>query len=576
MNAEARLEIAAGFASERGPKADNQDFGGVHIGDDAEQRINGVIAVIADGVSGGKGGRVASELAVRNFIDGYLDQNPMAGVAAAGLNALRAYNRWLHSRARSDPAMEGAATTFTAVVMRGREATVLHVGDSRAWHLRDGVLSRLTEDHSLDRPGVKHVLYRAVGIEQDIRLDVRTVQLEPHDRLLLTTDGVHGVLDEATLTRLLSRRGSPDADARMLVQAAAAAGTPDNATAVLVDVVRVGAVDWDSLGDEAQRLPVEPVPDAGANVDGFRLERILSDGRYTRIFRARDELEGDGARIGGPLILKFPKPAVLSEKGARSAFLRESFIGRRIDSPLVGRVLDLPAGRQSRMYIVQPFYEGGTLHRRLAEEGPFDIQPGVALAIKLARAVSALHRLGVAHRDIKPDNVILEKDGGQNGGLKLIDLGVARLPRVEDFAESEAPGTPGFMAPEMFDGAAGDAKTDQFALGVTLYRLFTKTYPWGEVDADSRPRFDHPPTPATKHRPDMPAWLEAALARTIALDPADRYADVDDLIQVLEGGSALAVQRHEPLSLIEKNPVRFWQGVCILLLIALLVSLATR
>jgi len=572
MKPEPRLEIAAGFASERGPRADNQDFGGVHIGDNAEQRVHGVIAVIADGVSGGKGGRIASELAVRNFIDGYLDQNPMAGVASAGLVALRAYNRWLHSRSRSDPSMEGAATTFTAAVMRGREATVLHVGDSRAWHFRDGVLTRLTEDHALDRPGVKHVLYRAVGIEQDIRLDVRTVQLEPHDRLLLTSDGVHGVVDDAALIDLLSRRGSPDADARAIVQAAGAAGTTDNATAVLIDVVRVGQVDWDSLGDDAERLPLGGLPEPGDNVDGFLLERILSDGRYTRLFLGRDVLEGGGERIAGPVVLKFPKPAILSEKGARSAFLRESFIGRRVDSPLVGRVLDLPAGRQSRLYIVQPYHEGRTLHARLADDGPFDIQGGVALAIKLTRAVAALHRLGVTHRDIKPDNVILEKDGS----IKLIDLGVARLPRVEEFAEPEAPGTPGYMAPELFDGAPGDAKSDQFALGVTLYRVFTKTYPWGEVDADTRPRFDHRPTPATRHRPDMPAWLEAALSRTIALDPDDRFADLDEMLHVLESGSALAVRPRESLSLIEKDPVRFWQGVCLLLVLALLVSLATR
>lgn len=576
MTTEARLEIAAGFATERGPRADNQDFGGVHIGPAAEQRVNGMIAVVADGVSGGKGGRIASELAVRNFIDGYLDQNPMAGVASAGLNAVRAYNRWLHGRGRSDPAMEGAATTFTAMVMRGREATILHVGDSRAWHFRDGVLTRLTEDHVLDRPGLKHVLYRAVGIEQDIRLDVRTVQLEPHDRLLLTSDGVHGVVDEATLGRLLSRRGSPDADARAVVEAAGTNGTTDNATAVLVDVLSVGHVDWESLGDEAERLPILPVPAAGDNVDGFWLERLLSDGRYTRLFIARDKAVRDG-EASPQLVLKFPKPAILSEKGARSAFLRESFIGRRVDSPLVGKVLTLDPGRQSGLYIVQPLYEGRTLHARLADEGPFDIGPGVALSIKLARAVGALHRLGVAHRDIKPDNVILEKDAGQNsGGLKLIDLGVARLPRVEEFAETEAPGTPGYMAPELFDGAAGDAASDQFALGVTLYRIFTKTYPWGDVDADSRPRFDHRPTPATRHRPDMPAWLEAALARTIALDPSDRFADINELIHVLEGGSDVAVRRHETLSLIEKDPVRFWQGVCVLLVVLLLVSLATR
>lgn len=280
---------------------------------------------------------------------------------------------------------------------------------------------------------------------------------------------------------------------------------------------------------------------------------------------------------GPPLVLKFPKPSILSERGARSAFLRESFIGRRVDSPLVGRVLTLEPDRQSGLYIAQPFHEGRTLHARLADEGPFDIQPGVALSIRLARAVAALHRLGVAHRDIKPDNVILEKDGGQkDGGLKLIDLGVARLPRVEEFAENEVPGTPGYMAPELFDGATGDAASDQFALGVTLYRIFTGTYPWGTVDADTRPRFDHRPVPATRHRPDMPAWLEAVLSRTIALDPADRFADVEELIRVLEGGSAAAVRRHETLSLIEKNPVRFWQGVCILLVVLLLISLATR
>ena len=69
--------------------------------------------------------------------------------------------------------MAGAATTFTALVLRGSEATTLHVGDSRAWHFRDGVLTRLTEDHVLSQPGLSHVLYRAIGIEPDLRLDVR-------------------------------------------------------------------------------------------------------------------------------------------------------------------------------------------------------------------------------------------------------------------------------------------------------------------------------------------------------------------------------------------------------------------
>jgi serine/threonine protein phosphatase PrpC len=564
MSADARLQIAAGFATAKGPRADNQDFGAVHIGPPSEQALHGMVALVADGVSGSKAGRIASELAGRTFIDAYVDQNPLKGVAAAGVAALTGYNRWLHAKGRSDPEMAGAATTFTALVMRGREATVLHVGDSRAWHFRDGVLTPLTEDHVLAQPGLSHVLYRAVGIEPDLRLDTRAVTLKAHDRLLLTTDGVHGVVPEAELARLLARRASPEADAQAIVAAAGAAETRDNATAIVIDVIRPGAVDQDAIGAEAAGLPILPVPSAGDRIDGFVLERVLSDGRYTRVFAARDEEGGDR------LVLKFPKPALLSESGARGAFLRESFIGRRLDSPFVGKTLSLEPGRQSGLYIAQPLYVGRTLHTRIAEE-PFEIASGLDIAIRLSKGVAALHRLGVAHRDIKPDNVILETDGG----LKLIDLGVARLPRVEEFAEAEAPGTPGYKAPEMFAGAPGDALTDQYALGVTLYRIFTGDYPSGQETEFSRIRFDRPTRP-TQHRPDMPAWLEAAILRTLSVDPADRFDSVEELIHVLEAGSAAAVPPRRDLSLMEREPVRFWQAVSAGLFVLLLLSWMLR
>lgn len=563
MDVDGRLEIAAGFATALGPRRDNQDFGAVHLGTPAEQALHGMMALVCDGVSGSKGGRIASELAGRTFIDGFLDQNPLKGIAAAGVAALSGYNRWLHAKSRSDPEMAGAATTFSALVLRGREATALHVGDSRAWHFRDGVLTRLTEDHVLTQPGLSHVLYRAIGIEPDLRLDVRTVALKAHDRLLLTTDGVHGAVSEADLARMLARRGSPDADAQVIVDRAVEEETRDNATAIVIDVIRIGAVDQDAIGAEAAGLAILAPPNVGDNIDRFRLERLLSDGRYTRVFVARDE-EG-----GGQAVLKFPKPTLVSENGARGAFLRESFIGRRIDSPFVGKTLTLEAGRQSRLYIAQPLYAGRTLHARIADE-PFDIPQGVGIAIRLSKAVAALHRQDIAHRDIKPDNVILEADGG----LKLIDLGVARLPRIEEFAEAEAPGTTGYKAPEMFAGNPGDALTDQYALGVTLYRLFTGDYPSGQEEDFNRMRFEKPTRPS-RHRPDMPAWLEAAILRALSVEPADRFETVEELIHVLEAGSAAAVPPRRDLSLMEREPVRFWQGVSAVLLVLLLASLMT-
>ena len=122
-----------------------------------------------------------------------------------------------------------------------------------------------------------------------------------------------------------------------------------------------------------------------------------------------------------------------------------------------------------------PLYQGELLETRLKRRPALGLEEGRAIAIKLARGAAALHRAGIIHRDIKPDNVILEA----GGALKLIDLGVVRIPGLEDFPPEDIPGTPAYMAPEMFAGEAGNVATDIYALGVTLFRAFTGEYPYG-------------------------------------------------------------------------------------------------
>ena len=185
--------------------------------------------------------------------------------------------------------------------------------------------------------------------------------------------------------------------------------------------------------------------------------------------------------------------------------------------------------------------------------------------------MAALHRLEIIHRDIKPDNVMLTADGG----LKLIDLGVARLPRVEDFLGEEIPGTPGYMAPEQFDGNAGDVLTDQFALGVTLFEWFTGKMPFGEQEAFQHPRFGVPPQ-LSRHRPDIPSWLDEAIRTAIQPDPAARFGDVIELLRALEGGGPLRVVQRRPVPLVERNPVMFWKITSALLAIALIAALLLR
>jgi serine/threonine protein kinase len=224
-----------------------------------------------------------------------------------------------------------------------------------------------------------------------------------------------------------------------------------------------------------------------------------------------------------------------------------------------------------------PLYNGETLETRLLRSPQVSLSEGLALAIKLARGVAALHRAGIVHRDIKPDNVILECETAQGQpGLKLVDLGVARVAGMDDFALEHAPGTPSYMAPELFSGAAGDELSDQFALAVTVYRLFSRAYPYGEIEPFSRPRFGKP-TPLTSYRSDLPAWLDQVLARALAVSPRDRFGDVLELAFELEHGSARAMParlRRQPLY--ERNPVLVWQITSGIVAFALFLSWAFR
>jgi serine/threonine protein kinase len=185
--------------------------------------------------------------------------------------------------------------------------------------------------------------------------------------------------------------------------------------------------------------------------------------------------------------------------------------------------------------------------------------------------VAALHRAGIVHRDIKPDNVILSPDGSPT----LIDFGVARLPGMDEdgaFLEDGVPGTASYMAPELFDGRPGDERSDQFALGVTLFRAFTGRYPYGEIEPFSHPRFTRPQN-LSAYRPDLPAWLGYALERCLAPSPDQRFADVLELAQELESGPGAVPLSRRPRPLYQRDPVRFWQVISFLLAAGWLASL---
>jgi serine/threonine protein phosphatase PrpC len=564
------VKASVGFASETGPRQRNEDFGGAVFGWELPKPRSDVVGAVADGIGGAKGGRVAAETAVRGFLDGFCDMPETMEVRRAAATVISALNGWIFGQGKRDPALAGMGCTFTALVLRGRIAHVLHVGDSRAYRFASDRLTLLTTDHVREGTtagGRSNILTRALGVEAEVRLDYATQPMALHDRFLLCSDGVHGTLTPETIADILRERSASDDTARALVKAALDAGSTDNCTAMVIDVVELPTAESTTeIGAQIMQLPLIPVPIIGEAVDGFLLKVLVSDGRYSRLFGAIDEIEG------GEAVLKFPKPQVAAVATYHAAFVREAWVGARVQSPWVGRIIELPPGRQTALYTVMPLYQGELLSTRLARRPAVGLEEGRNIAIKLARGVAALHRAGIIHRDIKPDNVILEAEGS----LKLIDLGVVRVPGLEDFPPEDIPGTLGYMAPEMLGGEPGNEATDIYALGVTMFRAFAAEFPYGNLDAVSPPRRTRP-IPLGELRPDLPAWLQATLARAIATDPNERFRDVNEFATEMERGPTRAPSpMRRPLTLYERSPVQFWQGVSALLAIALVVALLLR
>ncbi|MGQ0685345.1 protein kinase domain-containing protein [Bradyrhizobium sp.] len=559
------LQVRVGFVSETGKRAANEDYVGACLGQ-AKLSNRDVVAAVADGVGGHRGGREAAEIAVRCFIDAYYSLPETLGVRRRASRALEAANSWIYAQGHNDERLAGMSCAFSSAVLSRRLCHVIHIGDTRVYRLSEGRLERLTKDHVAGRGDLAHALSRAIGFEDFARFDYTTIGLRQHDRILICSDGVHGSLSDHRLQALLGERTSPDDSARALVEAALTAGSADNMTALVLDVLDLPPADREELTHSIATLPILDLPSTGEVIDDFALGDVLSDGRYSRLFKAVDR------RLGREVVLKFPHPRVASEGSYRLAFVREAWVAARVRSLWIGEIVDVPDGRQSRLYSVMPFYEGETLEQRLNRPPQLSLAEGTSIATKLSRAVATLHRAGIIHRDIKPDNVILLK----NGGLRLVDLGVARVPLLEDFPAEDIPGTASYMAPELFAGQAGDEFSDLFALGVTVYRMFSAAYPFGEIEPFSRPRFSKP-APLSRYRPDLPAWLDAVIGKALTVDRTQRFGDVIEFAHELENGATWAkpAVASKP-ALYERNPLLFWKLLSAGLIVLVVLLLAWR
>ena len=565
------LAVSLGQASLRGRKAENQDFHGAHLPRWPALATKGIVVALADGISTSARGREAAEMAVQAMTSDYYDTPESWTVRTSAGRVIDAVNAWLHAqgrRAHVASADEGWVTTLAALVLKGRRAHVLHVGDSRVWRLAGRSLQPLTEDHLQRLDADRPMLSRALGAAARVEVDHRTEEIAPGDVFLLTTDGVHDALDMRGVAALVAAAPTPQAAAEAIARAAQAAGGADDITVQVVRVDTVPPAAGADLAREAGTLPVPAPPRPGDVIDGLRVIRPLHVNHRSHIHL----VEGpDGARAA----MKIPATDLRDDPGALRHFAMEDWIARRIDSPHVLRAA-AGAPRRTKLYTLTEYVEGRTLRQWMHDTPAPSLEAVRGIVEQIVAGLRAFHRREMLHRDLRPENVMLDADGS----VRIIDFGAVHVAGVAEAArtprDDDIPGTMQYAAPEHFAGEAAGPASDLYSLGVIAYELLTGHLPYGAQVARVRSRRDRLRLryrPARDAGGAVPDWVDHALRRAVHPDPGRRHPALSEFAADLRRPAPdWTPARHVPL--IERDPVRVWQAVSLALAIAVAVLLA--
>ncbi|KEF29939.1 MAG: bifunctional protein-serine/threonine kinase/phosphatase [Gammaproteobacteria bacterium] len=571
------LRLTTAQHSDRGFKAVNQDFHGMLVPEGHQLATKGAVIAMADGISSSKVSQIASESAVAGFLNDYLSTPDSWPVKLSAERVLQATNAWLHAQTRQSQYRydrdRGYLCTLSVLILKSATAYLFNVGDTRIYRIRNRQIEQLTTDHRLWLSNTDSCLTRAMGMEHRVEIDYRALPVNPGDTFLLATDGVHEYLSDAELCRVVDNHGSQlELASRALTKAALDAGSDDNLS---VQLVRVDAVASSRESTELHRalteLPCAPELVPGQTLDGYRIVRQIHGSSRSHVFQAVDIASQQ------PVALKTPSMELRQDADYLEQFAAEEWIARRINNPHVVRPFS-PERQRSCVYLATEFIEARTLKQWMLDHPKPALETVRGLIEQIARGLRAFHRMAMVHQDLKPENILVDA----HGKVTLIDFGATRVTGLQELQTADEDWFPRgaalYSAPETFIGETGTWLADQFSLGVITYQLLTGQLPFGaEVPKIRSVRDQRQLTyqSARALRDDLPIWLDDAIARAVHPDAHRRYPALSEFLSDLRQPGTDWQRRHRP-PLMERHPVTFWQSLSALLLLALVISIASR
>jgi eukaryotic-like serine/threonine-protein kinase len=256
--------------------------------------------------------------------------------------------------------------------------------------------------------------------------------------------------------------------------------------------------------------------------DRYELEELVGTGGMSSVYRAHDTL------LERDVALKVLHDRFTADGDYVERFRREARSVAQLSHPNIVTVID--RGEQDgRQFIVFEYVDGENLKSLLEREGPLPEREAVELGLQIARALGFAHEHGLVHRDVKPQNVLLNGDGQ----AKVTDFGIARSLDVHGGLTQTGTvmGTSDYIAPEQARGQRVDAQSDIYSLGAVLYELLTGEVPFpGDNFVAVAMRHINEPAPSVRERrPELSPRLDAAIRRAMAKDPRERFRSMDEL-----------------------------------------------
>ncbi len=294
----------------------------------------------------------------------------------------------------------------------------------------------------------------------------------------------------------------------------------------------------------------------------YGLERELGRGGMGAVYLGRD------LRLDRLVAIKVLPPELAVRPELRERFLRETRTAASFSHPNIVSVHGVEES-PALLFFVMTYVEGETLTQRVQRQGPLATADATRLLQEVAWALSYAHGRGVVHRDVKPDNILIERATGRS---LVMDFGIARSVAASGLTQmGETVGTPHFMSPEQAAGDKLDGRSDLYSLGVVAYYAVTGRLPF---DAESGQaamiaHISQPPQPVARYRPDLPAPLAAVIERCLAKEPDQRFPTGEALVEAL---AALRAGQVEVPTAIRMWTVRADQFLRNGMIIALLTS----